>query len=434
MNDTRKTKGKGKQTHGDDDDSGSGGSLSVVATGKRKRNPQTPTAQPKIVKTNSRPGRKFEMQWRLGQAPAALMRGAKEQENFERALAAASRYYQGNADGLWRRPVTEKGLELDRKGLTESLAVSVMLVAGLITAGQKENAAAALNKTLPLASQVLLSQHPQVGYWLIETSMDTSPTVAGRLRAALTVYLMSLANKLLGEQHPLSILLNTPLTTEQRVRLRMEAQRVTHAEYVRIFGTYSFSTMQHLWYWARLTASAGHIEESIRMLERLTQSWEQMYSTNSAVALTALVEQARVMLAAGDDSVKVECMLGDALRRNDVLSSGQGVEPQFMDVAEARLRGNGLIYSRLAALRNLGRLHVMRRNFGAAMYYLEQAVAVAEAKLPPDSSVGRLCKTDLEAVKAMELELVMGTLSIEDPTSRLPPSLTIIPLPPMAES
>lgn len=167
------------------------------------------------------------------------------------------------------------------------------------------------------------------------------------------------------------------------------------------------------------------------MLERLTETWERVYSANSAVAITAICEQARVMLASGEAGVKVECLLGDALRRNDVLSSGQGLQVRFIDAAEERLRESGLVFSRLAALRELGRMHVMRKNFGAAVHSLEQAVAIAEERLQPEASVRQLCVADLNAARMLEVDQAASSMSIEDPTSSLPPISSIVPFVPI---
>ncbi|OAP62902.1 hypothetical protein AYL99_02129 [Fonsecaea erecta] len=421
---------KGKHKRADDEDGGHGPWPKNPANIKKKRKPQ-PILASRAPKMSHRPGRKYEMQWRLGQAPTAGIKDTKEQSNFERVLTAISSYHRGNAGDIWKRAMLRNAAEFDGNGLCEAIAVSVMLAAGFISAGQSEIASQALSRILPLSRVMLLSQHPQVCFYLTEISMDTSTNVSGSLRASFKNYLAPLAVHMLGERHPLSILLGTPLTVEQKVRLRREGQRVAHEEHVRAFGTYSYQTLLHLWYWARLTAASGDTAESVRMFEGLIQMWEQVYSANSAVAIAAIIEQARVMLAAGDASIKVECLLADALRRNEVLSSGQALQPQFLDVAESRLRGSSLIFSRLAAFRCLGRLHLMRNSLGNAMSCFQQALDLAESNLAEESSVRKMCQTDLAAVKMIQLEQAMGGLTLTDPMSRLPPITSIIPLAPV---
>ncbi|EXJ76813.1 uncharacterized protein A1O5_01321 [Cladophialophora psammophila CBS 110553] len=425
-------KGKHRRVDSEDDDPGE--SSKIPANIKKKRKSQSVTPPSRAARTSQRPGRKYEMQWRLGQAPAASIRDAREESNFERVLTAISSYHQGNAAGIWKTAMLQNASEFDGNGLTEAISVSIMLAAGFIAAGQSESASQILNTTLPLARIMLLSQHPQLCFYLTEISMDTSKTVVGSLRASWKNYLAPLAVNVLGQRHPISILLQTPLTVEQKVRMRKEGQRIAHVEHIRAFGTHSYQTMLHLWYWARLTASSGDVAESIRMLENLTQAWEQVYSTNSAVSIAAIVEQARVMLASGDASVKVECILGDALRRNDVLSSGQALQPQFMDAAELRLRKSSLIFSRLAAFRCLGRLHLMRNNLGNAICCFQQALDIAESNLMEASSVRKMCKTDLAAAEMLELEQSMGGLTLTDPMSRLPPLTSIIPFSPVEKT
>jgi hypothetical protein len=411
----------------------SGQSSAASAGTKRKRGSLRPIPPaPRTTKTNQRPGRKYEMQWRVGQAPTKMLKDTKEQANFERVLTAISRYYQGNADDTWKTALRQNASEYDGKGLTEAFGASTTMAAGLIAAGQAHNATQILNRMLSLAQVMLLSQHPQVCFWLIEVSMDTSETAVGNVRRAIKSQFAPLACRLLGEDHPLSLLLRTPLTTEQQARIRREGQAVVHDYHVRTFGSYSYQTMSHQWIWGRIAAASGHFEEAIRLFQDFTQTWEQVYSTpNSAVAVGALIEQARVMVASGDASVKVECLLSDALRRIDVLSSTQILKIPIMDVAELRLREGGMIFARLAALRTLGRVHIMRGNLSAALVNFEQATAIAEAQLTEQSSVRKLCETDLEVAQMMELERAMGMLSVDDPTSRLPPISSIVSLLPV---
>ena len=251
----------------------------------------------------------------------------------------------------------------------------------------------------------------------------------GNLRAAVKDYLSTISEATLGQEHPISILLKTPLTTTQKSIIRTQAQQMVHEEHVKTFGPYSIQTMLQYWYWARLTGAHGHTEESLGMLERLRESWDMMYGANSSVAIIAVVEQARVMLAAGIASVKVECMLADALRRIDLLSADHS--PQFQPIETGdRFLSRGLLFSRLAAHRVLGRVHILRSNFGAAIHSFEQAVAIAGVELDPESSVLQLCKADLDATRMLDLEQRMGVLSVEDPIMRLPSVYSILPIVP----
>lgn len=401
----------------------------LTANTKRKRSPRPGAMVQKMQKTNLRPGRMYESQWRIGQAPTAGLKESKEQTSYNRVLTAVSRYYQGNADGTWKVALRNNATEYDGKGLTEGLATSIIMASGLIAAGQASNATLILNRTLPLAEVLLLTQHPQVCYWLIELGMDTTQTVAGHVRRSVKAQIAPLACRVLGPDHPISILLTTPLTTEQQVRMRKEGQVVVHDSHMRTFGLHSYQSMVHQWFWARTTAAVGHFDEAMRMLQDLTEVWELYSTPNSAVAVSALIEHARIKVASGDVSVKVECMFSDALRRIDVINSSQRLD-SITDPAELRLREGGLIFSQLAALRALGRVHIMRWNLSAALLCFEQAVRIAEAGLAEKSSVRKLCETDLEATRMMELERAMGVLMVEDPMTRLPPITSIISLVP----
>jgi hypothetical protein len=70
----------------------------------------------------------------------------------------------------------------------------------------------------------------------------------------------------------------------------------------------------------------------------------------------------------------------------------------------------------------------MRWNLSAAILCFEQALQEAEAGLAEQSSARKLCESDLEATKMLELERAMGILSVEDPMNRLPPISSIVSL------
>jgi hypothetical protein len=414
-----------------------------IATNARKRavveapSPAASSSSSKVTKQKQRPGRRFEMQWRVGQAPGMMVREAREQTNYQQILSTTCHYYRGNVESVWRDALRHNAGEFDGRTESEGFFVSLMNAAGLVTAEKPDKARQVLNNVLPLARDMLLSQHPQTFYCLIEMTMDTSPTVVGNVRQQVKSHLAGLATELLGDSHPMTILLKTPLTTTQRNRLRIEAQRMANEEQQRAFGSRSYQAMIHFWYRARCLALAGHVREALGMFAELTESMDEVYGPNSAVAIIGLVEQARIILASGSADVKVECLLGDALRRNSVLSSTDHTltnGQQRVDAAEVRLRQHGLVFSRLAALRVLGRVHVMRWNLAAATCIFDQTVRIAEQTLKPTSPTLQLCKADLEATRLLEVEMAAGVLSCStetNPVGRLPTSHSIAPFVPV---
>jgi len=372
------------------------------------------------------------MRWRVGQAPTAGLKSTKEQMNFDRVLAAVSQYYEGNADGAWKMALRQNAVEYNGKGLMEAVGASMIMAAGLLAADQAQSAALILSKTRPLTEAIIYNQHPQVCSWMVEISMADTPKMACSARPSAKAQVAPLACRILGEDHPLSIILTTRLTMEQQTRMRRQAQELIHDCLKRTFGIYSYQTMAHQWYWGRQTGSAGDFDESVRLLRELTITWEQRYSTpNSAMAVNPMVEQARVMVSAGEASVRVECLLGDALRRIDVLSSAQNGEAPILDAAELRSREAGMMFTQIAALRTLGRLHLIRRNLGAALRYFERAVSVSDGTLSEQSSVRQLCQIEVAVTRRMEVERVMGMQLPQDLTSRLPPISSIVLLVPV---
>lgn len=393
----------------------------------KKRPKASAVSNSRVTKAGRRPGHQFEMQWRIGQAPRIGTIQTQEETNYGNILSSINRYYSGNAETGWRSVPFQSTASLDQNFEALRFMGLTITMAGLITAGRSLQAQEALDQIGPAARTMLLSHHPMTFWALLDQVMDTSPTILGNLRAAITTNLAILASSLLGNSHPLTILLKTPLTTEQKARLRLQAQTVVHDEMVRVFGWYSYQTFIQFGYTARTVMTSGRPEEAIRMLSGLKEVLNRHYGLNSAMPTLGLIEQARYELASGSSSVMLECMLGDALRRNHILYTGSGDgQDQSSDIGENTLRDDYLIVMRVVILRLLGRVHVRRRNFSAAIYHFDQAVAAARPLLIPESNTMRMCAADLEMAKLLEAERDMGILRDEDPYDRFasPFSLT----------
>ncbi|KAK5059691.1 hypothetical protein LTR84_009574 [Exophiala bonariae] len=373
----------------------------------------------RVMKAYRRPGHQYEMQWRVGQAPRMGMLQNQEQMHYENILSAIGRYYSGNAETRWKPALSQNSVTLAQDFEPLHFLGLTVTVAGLITAGRSVQEHEALKQIAPAARSMLVSYHPMTFWLLIDQVMDTSQTVLGNLRVAITPKLASLASTLLGPSHPLTILFKTPLTAKQKVQLRLQAQSVVHAEMARVFGPYAYQTFIQYGYYARTVMNSGRPEEAIRMLSEVTEVLNRHYGLNSAMPTLGMIEQARQELANGSSSVMLECMLGDVLRRNHILYTGsRNTHNDSMDIGEDTLRGDYLLVMRLVTLRLLGRLHARRRNFAAAIFHFDLAVATARPLLIPGSNTMRMCEADLTMAKLLEVEQAMGILGDGDPYDR----------------
>ncbi|KEF55745.1 uncharacterized protein A1O9_08495 [Exophiala aquamarina CBS 119918] len=380
----------------------------------------------RVTKPSRRPGQQFEMQWRVGQAPRIGLQQSHEQIQYERIVSSITRYYSGNSEARWKTALSQSTAKLDQNFESLRYMGLVVTVAALVTAGRSLQAYEALDKIIPTARNMLLSQHPMSFWLLVDQIMDTSHTVLGKLRAEITKNLASLASSLLGPSHPFTILLHTRLTDEQKRVLRMKAQMVVHQEMVRVFGLYEYQTFIQFGYTARTVLEGGDPGGAINMISQINEVLERQYGLNSAMPTLGMIEQARYEFVSGSSSVMLECLLADALRRNHILlTGGANGQGQTLDKAESALRNDGLLFMRIGALRMLGRVHVRRRNFGAAIHHFEQAVVAARPLLKPGCNTIRMYEADLEIAKLLEVEQAMGVLGASDPSDRLANPMSI---------
>jgi len=380
----------------------------------------------RVTKSGRRPGQQFEMQWRVGQAPKIGLQQSHEQMQYERLVSSITRFYSGNAEADWKSALSVGTAKLDQDFESLRYMGLVVTVAALVTAGRSVQAYETLDKIIPTARNMLLSQHPMSFWLLVDQVMDTSQTVLGNLRAEITKNLASLSSGLLGTSHPFTILLQTRLTDEQKRALRMTSQMIVHKEMARVFGLYAYQTFIQFGYSARTVLEGGDPEGAINMISQVIEVLERQYGLNSAMPTLGMIEQARYEFVSGSSSVMLECLLADALRRNHILLTGSsGREDESLDEGESALRNTGLLFMRIGALRMLGRVHVRRRSFGAAIHHFQQAVAAAQPLLKPGCNTIRMYEADLEMAKLLEIEQSMGVLGAGDPSSRLANPMSI---------
>jgi len=395
--------------------------------GKKGRHVKPAVPATKVSKARGHGAKQFELQWRIGPAPATVIRMSKEQAALERLMSVTSAYYRGNYERVWHPALQQNELVFDGQSDTETFFSSILMIAGLVAVGKQSRANEEMNKVLPIARGMIQSQHPQTFYFLASLSHDPSQTPLGHLRQQIGRYIAGMANVILGPEHPITILLTVPLSMEQKHHIRHELQNQVHEEYVQTFGPTAYQTIFHYNFAARLFSYFGSMEEALSVSQRVTVLCEEIYGPNSALASKSLIEQARILLAMGQPTILAECLVSDALRRNEMVSSMAAPDAPCRDGAEARHRSMAnLQYDRSVALRLLGRIHVVGRNFGAAIHTFRQAVDAARSVGSAGSAGVQLAQIELEAASVMELEHSMGLVSAISPEERLPPISSIV--------
>ena len=391
--------------------------------GTKARNKVTKPQGLRKTKSTQRPGRQFEMAWRIGQAPAPAVRLSQSDRCFQQAFTITSQYYRGNADTRWRSMLSQHASRFNHDQSPLSFFCSLVVVAGLLAGGLTPQAHQTWETIRPLATSVLLAQHPMIYAFIADMAMETSTDPMPQLRASLGKRLSIFASQTLGLKHPISLIFKLPLTNNQKNILRGQLQATIQQEMTQVFEAHSYQPTIHYGFWCRVLAKSGKAEEAALKLNRLIPSLEQSWGMNTSLPILGILELARTELVMGVSSVKLECMLADCLRRLDVLSQNtQNADP---NVTDPQIPLDSLLFIRISALRMLGRVWVMRGNFSAALACFEHSVAIAAPVLRPGGVTMRICRADVAMTKTMQMELERDGAASGDPMSRLPDLQTI---------
>ncbi|EXJ71466.1 uncharacterized protein A1O5_05274 [Cladophialophora psammophila CBS 110553] len=357
--------------------------------------------------------------WRIGMAPSAVMTLSKEDSQIEQILLQASTFYTSKFESSWCGQLRDSYNPSDMVSV-ENFNGSITTAAGLMAVGRIDSASAILGRVLPTLSDLLILQHPKLYYVLAEFSLDASSTELGRLRSQVKRFAAAASLTILGSSHPITTLLQLSLTNaDQRLRLRELIQRKIHELHEQLFSATSSETTGQYYYFARVLAQLGHLDEAARILSQIIPIWENSYGKNSLMPVTGLLELTKVHLASDDTSKDTELLISDALRRT--LTIEKSSEDQAAGLAEA-------VHSRMGCLRTLGRLHVMRGNVETAMMQYTAAVSVGVAELGAGVPAVQLALADLDTVTRMAVphpddEMPDDADEAMSPTVRLGPDV-----------
>ncbi|KIV78986.1 hypothetical protein PV11_06581 [Exophiala sideris] len=346
-----------------------------------------------------------KVSWRLGMAPApkSPLALSKDDSQMEQILLHTREFYTGTFESTWSARLQQDGTAFDIISTVETFSGSITTAAGLIAVNRIDSASSILNRVLPSLHQLLTSPHPQLYYVLAELSLDGSDSDLARLRFQIKHFAADVSEGVLGAHHPITQLLRMRLPDTTTVRLRELIQAEIHRLHEQLFGGEAYQTTCQEYFLARILSQLGRPDDAVRILAGLLSRCEKMYGADSLMCVTAMLELAKVHLAQsqchgerhgqgqGVAYEQAESLANDALRRTFRIQTDNQV----------RLLSAGIMHSRMACLRTLGRVHSLRHNHGGALQYYARAVKVGVDELGPTVPATQLALADLDQASKM---------------------------------
>ncbi|RMZ76010.1 hypothetical protein DV738_g5163, partial [Chaetothyriales sp. CBS 135597] len=329
---------------------------------------------------------------RLIASPSRPLILSPAERNFEQVLLRTTAFYTSRFDNKWGPMISQNKAALDLDGRAGSLYEAFLTTAALIEAGRPRFADMIIQRTLGVMEDLFLTEHPALYNILTVIALDPSPSVLGQIHRLFTRAIIPIARRTLGNEHPYTQLLTSQFSPEMTSSLREAVQLLLHELSITTFGDSHHQTCESFFICGRGFAHVGLIDEALDVLEWIKERWEGQHGMNSMLAVWVLLDQAGLYLAAGIADVRTEMILSDARRRLKILLANTS---QLAD-GERQRRREGITNLDVGALRAFGKLHIIRRNFGAALESYRQAEALAREVFGVDSPATQLAQGDLD--------------------------------------
>ncbi|RMD42707.1 hypothetical protein DV735_g2435, partial [Chaetothyriales sp. CBS 134920] len=329
---------------------------------------------------------------RLILSPSRSLVLSTTDKNFEQVLLRTTAYYTSRFDNKWGPMISRDSRALDMDGRAGSLYESFLSAAALVEAGRPRFADIIIQRTLGVMQELFLAEHPALYNILAVIALDSSPSVLGQIHRLFTRAVIPTARRTLGNEHPYTQLLMSQFPPETAASLREAVQLLLHELSIANFGDAHHQTCESFFICGRGFAHGGLMDEALDVLEWIKERWEGQHGLNSMLAVWVLLDEAGLYLAAGIADVRTEMFLSDARRRLRILQANASQLPN----GERQKRREGITNLEVGALRAFGKLHIIRRNFGAALESYRQAAALASEVFGVDSPATQLAQGDLD--------------------------------------
>lgn len=374
----------------------------------------------KLLRHKKSAQQRMQSRWRVGNGPSKSLVLPPEHPHtqFETVLRQCSNFYQNAYETVWEPLIREKPELLEAQSDYEMFYESTLSAAALIEAGQVSKAAHVIQCIFEMLVNLMHQSHPQAYYFFLNLSLQTSSHALSQLRTKMREFLAPLSERLLGAHHPITQVLRLEVPMAAREQVQTAVMRRVRDFHLQTFGTDSNQSISVTFIFARTLLDMGQTQHALTLASAAIAPAERAQGMNSLVAVYLITEKTAMYLSATppDTSIMPELHLSDVIRRLQVIEQQVAKLPE--DSMDAQKLTVAIVHGKIVALRMLGRLHTLRKNYGAAIQVYSQVVDYGMMTLGPDAVPVHLAQADLEATKLEELrnsteEISMANSSVD---------------------
>ena len=208
---------------------------------------------------------------------------------IELVLTQASNWMVGKFDSSWGSSVRRDPVVYDFDNGVEIVREAFFLVADLITMGKTGFAFQLLNCLLDIMPDLLKEPHPELFFFLVELAAGINLRAVPTVHARVKAHAASLASIMLGDEHPITILL--------KCKFGQDSEHVAELVFACIlntlsstFGPRSYQTLCQQFGRSQFYSSTGRKKLAQHLVSEVKQSWKDVYGLDSALACVADLE------------------------------------------------------------------------------------------------------------------------------------------------
>ena len=246
---------------------------------------------------DKRQDHKLVQQHLIRRSPALLpptILPPEELKQIELILSQTSSWMKGAFDALWRPSVQQDPVIYDFDNGNEIIRESLFIVSDLVALKKTAPAFEILNCLLDIIPEVFRDPHPDLLFLLVELSAGISLNSAPLIYERIKTYVANLASIMLGELHPLTILLKCKFGAGIDRKATELVSACILDNLATTFGPCAYQTIAQQFFLSQFYSNSGKTELARHLMLDVQKQRIKTHGCESALARVAQYELSKI--------------------------------------------------------------------------------------------------------------------------------------------
>ncbi|KEF63378.1 uncharacterized protein A1O9_01355 [Exophiala aquamarina CBS 119918] len=259
------------------------------------------------------------LRWRVGVPQKMIPRGDDLQIEF--VLTQSCNWMFGQYTYPWSVLIKQDPTVYDQNNRIEIFREAFYIVSDLLSLQKVDAAFRVLKCTLDSVPDLFRDSHPEILFSLVELASGINMPGADSLHTKVKIHVADIAGVVLGDQHPLSILLKSEFDIAPRAYVTELVFKCIIDALSKTFGRTAYQTLVQQMGRSQFYARTGRDQDGQRLISDIMREWQAQYGSNSVLARLAELELNLMRLqACRERDPSVEAQTNNAMLRIEVVS------------------------------------------------------------------------------------------------------------------